>query len=204
MRAHVGFDEGGTSLGDDRLKRRRQFDPAFRILDQGNVMGWLAITASHDYHAVIGEPCLFRKGAPSLNIRDHGMTEVGIQRGVMANKFEPGFAIVEHDDLPRQGTEWNIGMRAEAAFAGQPNLSFGRHVEHCGDLGTRRIKLGSRPRDIPGERPKYICVEPGYYVQSQAKEPFGQRSNGSLLAMHGRKKSAITAIEQSLRRPHQK
>jgi len=204
MRPHVGFDEGGAYVCDNRLQCRSQFLPAPRVLEQGNIVRGLVIPASHDDDAVIGEPCLFRKGAPGLNIRDHGMTEVRIQRGVMANKFEPSFAIVEHDDLPRQGTEGNRGMRAETAFAGEPNLNVGHHVEYCGDLGTRSIKLGSRPRDIPGERPKCVCVQPGYDLQTQAKESFGQRSDGSLLAMHGRKNSAVTAIEQSVRRPHQK
>lgn len=115
----------------------------------------------------------------------------------MADQLEVRFSIDEHHDLALKRSKWQVGMRAEAALARQPQQDVRQHVECSSDFRARCIELRPCSRYIPAERPEGIGVQAIDDLQTHAKEPLGQRRNHVFLAVHCGKQGTISEVQAS-------
>ena len=90
-------------------------------------------------------------------------------------------------------------MRAKTTLAGQSDLRVRHLPEGRTNLCTRRIERRSRSRDVPGECPEAIRIEPFRHVDPQPELAFQERCVGALLAVHGRENRGDTRIGPRLR-----
>lgn len=141
MSAHVGLDKSRTRAFDNLAEHRSQFLPGDRILDEREVGGGLTITVAHYDDAMFREAHSFSEGEAFLESGYNGVREIGVGRCMMPDEFQGRLLIDENDDLTLERAERDMGMRAEAALAGQTDPKVWPLRKGRLNLGTRSIQL---------------------------------------------------------------
>src|SRR3546814_2124334 len=116
----------------------------------------------------------------------------------MTDQFETADAIPHYDELAAERDEGNLGMRPEAAFAGQRDVDIGRGRECCGDLSPRRIELRTGSFDVTTEGAKAVGVDIRRRGDPQSQCPLQEGCDYPLLAVH-RREDGVRADRKSTR-----
>ncbi len=185
MGAHIRFDERRAAFGDDLANSLFESDVVDDVLEQGETRRGLLVNATHHDQPTLGKFRSLGKSHCGFHVRDDRMAVVGLRVYQMARQFEAALSIDQQDQFPAESEERDIRVWAEAALAGEANVSIGRVLETRCDLGPGRIKLGARVLDVSAERAERVCVHAHGQAYHQPKSFLQDRRDHALLSVHG-------------------